>query len=655
MRDDDPSALAASERHSVRNWLIGLAAIAVVLAIVVFFFWGSPSVQTTNTSSGPKPVEENTLETARQNLTRQTDLNTCRGVLQQINSELGEKPGLRPPALSQEQTEWLRKNIELDEGELKEIDSPNYTRLDGQHLDRCFLLRDAVRALEVKGVKAGGAAVMETPLEQATRAFAWVVRQVWLGEHEGQAVPPAFALRRGWGRPFERALVFLAMLEQFGDPEAARPEVLGCLLYVPGDKEGRMRFWACGVIVGDGKDVYLFDPRLGLPLPGPKGQGVATLAQVRKQPDVLAQLNLDEKHRYDVTAEQAKKAHALLVCPLSSLSPRMRHLQEKVLAPTVRVRLRADPAKELERLQSACDSDGNKTHVELARLDVGLLRRFLPPDEGGVGGGDPRTMSPKDRFTFEMVPWTAYPSQLQDDPRLPPDNVLSQRLRRLFAATFITPMLNPGQSRDLLLRGRYSSATRELVSEHQRWRDQRKQRANAGNLEQKIGQWVDEMFKAYAEQLQAKSASERDQAERQAKELWKDQRAAPVYLLLFSAAAEARTPEVIYQLGLCSQEQAEQLQARLDLQAHAGGAARRPADLKKAQETWQDALGTWNQFEESYRLAHPARTAVHSMRGRAEAMIGLTKAASATWKNLPDNATDLEKLAALYLARQLAK
>ncbi len=657
MRDDYPAAVGRWERlftgYAIWIWISPLILFFLIVLLYYLFVGSSPTV--TNTTSGPRPVEENNLETARQSLTRQTDLNTCRSVLQEINSALGQKPALRPPAVTEEQTEWLRKNAGLDEGELKEIDSPNYTRLDGHHLERCFLLRDAVRALEVKGIKSGGQAVTETPLDQATRAFAWAVRQVRLGEHEGQAVPPAFTLRRGWGRPFERALVFLAMLEQFGDAEAARPDVLGCLLYVPGEREGRMRFWACGVILGEGKDVYLFDPRLGLPLPGPKGQGVATLAQVRKQPDVLAQLNLDEKHRYDVTGEQAKNAHALLVCPLSSLSPRMRHLQEKLLVPTVRIRLAVDPAKELDRLQAGCDSDGVKTHVELAKLDVGLLRRFLPADEGGAGGGGSRTMSPKDRFTFDMVPWAAYPSQLQDDPRLPPDNVLSQRLRGLFAATFITPMLNPGQSRDLLLRGRYSSATRELVSELDRWRDQRKQRANAGNLEPKIGPWVDEMFDAYAKQLQAKSSAERDEAERRVKELWKEQRAAPVYLSLFSAAGEARIPEVIYQLGLCSQEQAEELQARLDLQSRTTGGARRPSDVEKAHQAWQDALGTWKQLEESGPLAHPARTAVHRMRGRAHAMLGDTKAAAATWTNLPDTATELEKLAALYQARQLAK
>ncbi|HEY7424273.1 MAG TPA: hypothetical protein VH682_08610, partial [Gemmataceae bacterium] len=291
--------------------------------ILVLVLTDSTTAPRTNSGGGLKQIEESNLEMARQALTRQTDLNSCRGVLQQINAELSEKPTLRPPSLTKEQKDWLREHINLDEKELAEIDSGNCTLLDGHHLDRCFLMRDAARSLEVKSVRGGAEQTGEKPLDQAARAFAWVMRQVRLRERGGEEVPAAFALRRGWGSAVERALVFLALLEQFGAPSAPNAELLGCLLQVP-DDSGKLRFWACGVVAGDGKDVYLFDPRLGLPLPGPKGQGIATLAEIRKDPEILAPLNVNEKQRYDVTPEQARSAQAQFICPLSALSPRMR-------------------------------------------------------------------------------------------------------------------------------------------------------------------------------------------------------------------------------------------------------------------------------------------------------------------------------------------
>src|SRR5262249_5974566 len=77
----------------------------------------------------------------------------------------------------------------------------------------------------------------------------------------------------------------------------------------------------------------LFAPRLGLPLPGPGGSGVATLAAVQKKDaPALAQLDFGPDARYDVTAEQAAGAEVHLAPPLSALAPRMQYLQEQ-LAP----------------------------------------------------------------------------------------------------------------------------------------------------------------------------------------------------------------------------------------------------------------------------------------------------------------------------------
>ncbi len=266
-----------------------------------------------------------------QTLTRQTDLNACRNALQQINAELSEKPNLHPPALTNEQKDWLRENLGLSGEELSEVETNHYTRLDNHHLFRCFLMRDAASTLEVKGVRGkAGAVVREKPLDQAARAFAWVMREVRLRQRDGEEAPPAFVLRRGWGTALERALVFLALLEQLGDPDAPRPRT--ARFSAANSRQlrqpcvcGRAASWSATA-----RRCICSIRYLGLPLPGPKGEGIATLSQVRQQPEVLAQLNVGDKYRYPVTMEQARAAQALLVCPLSTLSPRMRYLQEQI-------------------------------------------------------------------------------------------------------------------------------------------------------------------------------------------------------------------------------------------------------------------------------------------------------------------------------------
>src|SRR5262249_26454410 len=125
-----------------------------------------------------------------------------------------------------------------------------------------------------------------------------------------------------------------------------------------------------------------------------KGEGVATLAQVAGDPAVLGQLNADKGHRYDVSAEQARSARAYLFCTLSALAPRMALLQDRLLrerewkdqprpAP-VQVRLAVDPGRARARLASAL---GKRGEVGVWREGAGLLRRFLPTDDGGSGEG----------------------------------------------------------------------------------------------------------------------------------------------------------------------------------------------------------------------------------------------------------------------------
>ena len=129
------------------------------------------------------------------------------------------------------------------------------------------------------------------------------------------------------------------------------PAVQGCLVFCDGHA-APVDPWACGVMVNGKPDVYLFDPRLGLPIPGEDGKGVATLADVCTKPDLLKRLNIDGAPAYDVTPAQAAKAELHLVCSLSALAPRMEHLQDKVLPP-LQVSLYHNPDREMQLLRDA--------------------------------------------------------------------------------------------------------------------------------------------------------------------------------------------------------------------------------------------------------------------------------------------------------------
>ncbi len=654
MSHDEPQITDREERSAhgfFWIYFVGVPLLCIGVAVFVWMMSRTTPPSTTKTASSSTRVEVSGVETARQGLSRQTDLNTCRAALHQINNELGEKASLRPPSLTKEQKDWLHENLHLSDDELMEVESSHYTRLDNQHLFRCFLMRDAANALEVKGVRsqAGRQAVHEKPLDQAVRAFDWVMREVRLRPEEGEASPPSFVLRRGWGTALERALVFLALLEQIGEPDAPQPELLGFLLETP-DGKGGMNLWTCGVVIGNSKDVYLFDPNLGLPLPGPNGEGVATLAQAREKGEILAQLNVGEKNRYPVTKEQAQAAQAQLVCPLSALAPRMRHLQEKLLAPSVRVRLATDAAKDRERIQAACSAGASKQiSAQVPNDKCTLLRRFLSVDEGGTD-----KTNREQRFQLALVPWTALPQVFQDETLFPKNGPLMKQVLAIFATPFITPTMETGHPRDLLLRGRYGTAVEKLVGERAAWRSTLEQRANSEDLQVQFKKWLDEANHDYANLLvRAKSPQEREQAEKQVKALWEGRASYPVHIVLNSASAAGRSPEVDYQLGLCSQEQAVQIQARLDLQAREG-VAQHAQDVEKVKSEWRGAKDKWEHFEEDYPK-HSDVAAARRLRGWAEAMLGDHRAAIASWKNVSGCQTELEKLAMLYLAQRWEK
>jgi hypothetical protein len=640
---------------ALRNWYLagGVAGGIVGLILFTFVFLGrSPAGKVQTAPAGGPP--ESSLETARHLLLKESDFGACQAVLNHINTHFSQFPESRPPAMDKGQMDALRQQVGLEAGEVEEIAAGNCTRLDAHYLEHCCLLRDAARWLDDRG-PAGKAG--PPGLEQAAAAFDWVVRQV---RTRGPGIPwvaPVLVLRRGWGTDLDRALIFLALLDQIGSPDGRHEHLHGCLLFLP-DPPNQARFWACGVQVGEGRDLYLFDPRLGMALPGPQGKGIATLAQARTDPAVLGQLDADKDRRYDVTPEQARTAEVCLVCPLSGLSPRMKHLQDKLFPPLVEIHLAQDVPGDLARLKAAAGAGADREPVVRVWPEgTGLLRRFLSPESfSPADDNTPVSLTRQQRFLFELVPWKHFPGLFQDPQKFPYNAGLGQRVREGFLRPFVRGNIEGGHSmptpRDLLLRGRPGKAAPELVSEREHWLRQRNRRAAAGNVEQQIGPWLQQAFAAYANQVRARNPQDQEEAARAIAELWNH--AEPVEILLQGAIAVPRLAEITYQLGLCKQEQAERLQARLDLAAGKGEAAADPADVEKARAIWRDALGWWKEFAEQYS-GEDAYPASRRLRGRAQAVLGDRQGAVASWKDLSGDMTDLEKLASLYRARRLVQ
>lgn len=169
-------------------------------------------------------------------------------------------------------------------------------------------------------------------VERATALFDWTIRNVQLDADE-DALPyrPWQTLMQGHGTAEQRAWVFALLARQqgldvvvlkVGAKPAAEPDADGQI-----ETQDQPTFWLPALVL-DG-ELYLFDARLGLPIPGPEGQGVATLAQVEADELLLRQLDLDDA-TYPISAEQAHEVTAHIVADPFSLSRRAKAIESKL-------------------------------------------------------------------------------------------------------------------------------------------------------------------------------------------------------------------------------------------------------------------------------------------------------------------------------------
>ncbi len=628
----------------------------ILLALVGYFILHNPYGPPTITPDKIRG-DENFLAQTRSMLAKQTDLATSRTAVQLLNKHL-QKAAEQPPALTAAEEGRLRDRLGLLPDEAVEVGSPLFTPLDAYHLDSCFLFRDAARSLEVPQITgAGGKTAKLAPLDYAVAGFDWVVRQVRLSavQDADEKAPPAAILRRGVGSAFQRAQVFLALLEQFGLDGSGSSDLQGCLVFRP-DEKGVRQLWACGVAIGTKPEsLYLFDPRVGLAIPGPGGKGVATLAQAQSDPSVLAQWKFD-KLPYDVTLAQAKDASALVGIPLSAAAPRMRFLQDRLLRDRalndqalpaqIHVRLAEDPEQVLAVIRAGL---GKADGVRVWREGTGILRRFVPAAEGGGDKGAAKGLPPiQVRFQFNALPWEEYPlTPFEKVGKLGTE--LALKLRMAYASPFLRALVDANSPRELLLRGRFQPAVKDLVQEQAQLQQSRSRFLSAGDLGPEVRRWVEEMaIPAYADMSRAQGTPNQAAANARVEQLFRWKIGEPIEVLINGSLAGPRGAEVMYQLALCRHEQATRFQQRIDLGSTIGLTL--ASDAKNAKDAWDDAAGYWKEFLDS-NSGRPGVASAQRMRGEALARLGNKEEAVKLWKDTSAPQADLERLGRLWLAR----
>ncbi len=181
----------------------------------------------------------------------------------------------------------------------------------------------------------------------------------------------------------------------------------------------------------------------------------------------------------------------------------------------------------------------------------------------------------------------------------------------------------------------------------------RQRAVGATDLLPGVRAWVDQAVTVYADREREKQGGPDTNARERMAVLWKWRSDDPMAVLVFGEAARTRAAQTTYQLGLCKHEIAACLQAKQDL-AGRGGAAEADAEHKTLVDDWKDAEEYWKDYVESY-ADQPGIVSAQLLRAEARALQGQKKEAIKMLQEAAAATTGLEKLACLWLAKQLAE
>jgi hypothetical protein len=228
-------------------------------------------------------------------------------------------------------------------------------------------------------------------LDQTVKLFDWSVRNIMLLEDaksiETLIPNPAFPLKDdaigytqsvwitagvGRGDALQRMRVFAHLARE-------NSITVG---WVSIDKNGSRGLALLGVPIGE--EVYLFEPRMGLPLPGPGGVGIATLRQTRDDESILRRAKLPGRFDYCMESADLETAELLVDIEPLSVSKSMQVLEAK-LTGDFRMNIYNDPATSIAQFEAATDDIpiklwetpwlGNQFQIEL-KDRMKLVKQF---------------------------------------------------------------------------------------------------------------------------------------------------------------------------------------------------------------------------------------------------------------------------------------
>jgi len=622
-------------------FLGGAGAIAFV-ALILFFTFSSNPVKKDSDKNNADASEDTSLKSAQDLLINDNDITSCKTALQQINNHLATHPDEKPATFTQSKKDLFLK-FGMNDQQFNELDSPTFTFLDAYFLEERLAFRDIARFLEPPAV--GVKQPRPTISEVSVQAFSWIVREMRLTPRTNNAVPPIYALRRGWGSSYERALAFLALLDQFLFVGEKLEQPLACLLLLPGKDPNNPRIWV-GVVNESGNDLYLFDPTLGLPLPNGKDAKPLLLTEVKANPKKIRLLDFDQAP-YDVQPEQIAKIFLAMAPLLSSLSPRMKLLEEKYLPSGAKARLSLDLETLMAKLEVACrPALGSSSKVALFIPALESQRMFLSPENGGLASPQVFQM-----YQGELIPQTAFPPQLAKAPH----PLIIENIGNLIARPFIASALGPKLPRDQMLHARYAKAVPDLVREADELRNQLRGAEGDVDLPNRINLWMENAKLVYTNmektiQKNDKSQEELMAANKQITDLWrlgeKD-----LLKMISGSIGRPRGEQISWLLALCKHELAEQQQRRFNAQSKIST----PTSIQEQDRLnkWKDSENAWRRYLEEFP-AGPGTGHGQLLWGHTLANVGDKEAAIKTWQDVSRPMANQEKCARLFLAQSLS-